>query len=159
MNSVLPSPDDESDHKPGSWLARVVPDALAIRALSVEVRGPAQVTVGDPESFAVIVKNRLPATISIALPSSRSWGWQVDGLPEADERAFEPPDAPQRVVFGRREQRVFEATWDGRVRQRGPDGDRWAPRLGTVVFTGYFAVESWKERDTWDSLSVEVTSP
>lgn len=147
---------DDDGRASGGWLAAVVPDSLAVRALSVEVRGPSRVTVGDPVEFAVVVQNRLPTPVSLTLPSSRLWGWEVDGLPEADERGYEAPDAQRIVTFGRREQRVFETRWDGRIRTRDDGSDRWVPSHGPVTFTGYLAVPSWEQRGVFDTQQIEV---
>lgn len=149
---------DGESHQRGGWLAEVVPDRVAVRALSVAVRGPETVTVGEPARFLVSVRNRLPATVSLTLPSSRLWGWRVDDAPEADERNYEAPETARTVTFGGSERRVFEATWDGRVRRSGGDSDVWVPHEGPATFTGYLAVEDWERRGLYDRLSVEVVS-
>lgn len=146
----------DGDRSDGGWLARVVPDAVAVRALSVEVRGPETVTVGESARFLVVVSNRLPVAVRVELPTSRLWGWRVAGVPEADERGYEAPDTPRTVTFGRGGYRVFKATWDGRIRRAGESGDRWTPREGTVSFTGYLAAEGWERRGLYDERSVEV---
>ena len=148
----------DGDRGDGGWLSGVVPDAVARRALSVEVRGPATVKLGEPARFFVVVRNRLPMAIELTLPTSRLWGWRVDGAPEADERGYEPPNAPRTVTFGRSQRRVFEAIWDGRIRQADESGDRWIPHEGTAAFTGYLAIDGWERRGLYDELSVEVVS-
>lgn len=147
-----------SDRNDGGWLAGVVPDAVALKALSVDVHGPETVTLGEPARFFVVVRNRFPVTLRFTLPSSRLWGWHVDDAPEADERGYEPPDAPRTVIFGRNERRVFEATWDGRIRRAERSGDRWIPHEGTAAFTGYLAADGWERRGLYDELTVEVVS-
>jgi hypothetical protein len=148
--------DDEGSD--AGCFGKIVPDAIAWRALSVEVRGPETVTVGEPARFLVVVRNRLPAGVNLTLPTSRLWGWRVEGAPEADERAYEAPDAQRTVTFGRSQRRVFEATWDGRIRRADESGDCWTPCEGTVSFTGYLAVEEWERRGLHDELLVEVLS-
>ena len=149
--------DDESlERESGSWLAGVVPDAVALRGLSVEVRGPETVRLGEPARFWVSVRNRLPVAVSVTLPTSRLWGWQVDGVPEADERGYEPPETGRTVRFARGERKAFTTTWDGRVRQASDEGDVWVDREGPRRFTGYFAVEGWEERGLYDRIEVVV---
>lgn len=140
----------------GRWLAGLVPDPVALRALAVEVRGPDTVTVGEPARFVVTVRNRLPATVSVTLPTPQVWGWCVDDAPEADERGFEPPEATRPVTFGRRERREFAAVWDGRIRRSDTDGNVWVARSGTHQFTGYFAAEKWEQRGLYDRHEVRV---
>lgn len=140
----------------GSWLAGLVPDSAALRALAVEVRGPETVTVGEPARFDVTVRNRLPATVSVTLPTPRVWGWLVDGAPEADERGYEPPETTRTVTFGRRERREFATAWDGQIRRADGDGNVWVARTGKYRFTGYFAAEAWERRGLYDRHEVRV---
>lgn len=148
--------DDESVSQSSGWLAGAIPDAVALRGLSVEIRGPETVTLGEPARFQVAVKNCLPMSVSVALPTSQLWGWQVDGVSEADERGYEPPDTGRTVAFARGERKAFSTTWDGRVRQSGDEGNVWVDREGTRQFTGYFAVEGWEERGLYDRMEVDV---
>ena len=154
----LPTVSDDENLKRarGGWLAGVVPDAVALRGLSVEVRGPETVRLGEPARFHVAVRNRLPMAVSITLPTSRLWGWQVDGVPEADERGYEPPGTGRTVAFGRGERKAFTTTWDGRVRRSGDEGNVWVDREGSRRFTGYFAVDGWEERGLYDQMEIDV---
>ncbi|WP_135852384.1 hypothetical protein [Halorussus salinus] len=149
-----------SDDEGGStaWFAGLVPESLAIRALSVEVHGPDTVTVGEPARFVVAVRNRLPVAVRLTHPTSRVWGWRVDDVPEADERGLEPPEQTRTTVLGGGERRTFEAEWDGRIRRRSDAGDQWVARPGTVEFTGYLDVSGWRARDAYDKLSVKVVT-
>ena len=150
--------DDGSDGRSAGWLSRFVPRELAFRALAVEVRGPDAVTLGEPARFVVSVRNRLPIPLAVTLPTSRLWGWSVDGAGEADERGHAPPDTSRRVAFGRRERRTFAATWDGYVRRSDGErtGDRWVPVEGRVTFTGYLAADDWERRGLYDRLKLRV---
>lgn len=141
-----------------AWFAGLVPQSLAARALSVTVRGPDTVNVGEPARFVVSARNRLPVAVRFTHPTSRVWGWLVDGVPEADERGLEPPEETRTTVLGGGERLTFHATWDGRIRRRGVDGDQWVARPGTVDFTGYFAVSDWRSRGAYDDFSVQVVS-
>ncbi|WP_435155237.1 hypothetical protein [Haladaptatus sp. DFWS20] len=123
----------------GGWFAGLVPNAVALRSLSVELRAPREIVVGEPATFALRVRNRAPFPLSVRLPTSRLWGWDVDGIPDADERRFEPPETPRRVAFRRRGVRQFEGTWDGQIRDSGTSGDEWRPEPGEHILTGYLA--------------------
>lgn len=157
----LPVEDPLStDRKRSPTLAsRAIPRRFALWALTVDLRAPARVTPGEPARFQVSIRNRLPVGVSVELPTSRVWGWAVDGVPEADERGFEPPDEPRTVAFGRRERRVFEGRWDGTVRQSGIEGDVWVPVPGTHTLSAFLAVP---DPDRWGvaaRTTVAVESP
>jgi len=156
MRQFSLSDDDEGGST--AWFAGLVPESLAVRSLSVEVHGPETVTVGEPARFVVAVRNRLPVAVRLTHPTSRVWGWQVDDVPEADERGLEPPEQTRTTVLGGGERRTFEATWDGRIRRRSREGDRWVARSGTVDFTGYLDVSDWRARGAYDDLSVRVVA-
>ncbi|UPW02107.1 hypothetical protein M0R88_08425 [Halorussus gelatinilyticus] len=148
----------DDDGSGTGWAAGLVPESLAVRALSVTVHGPETVTVGESARFVVAVRNRLPVSVRLTHPTSRVWGWRVDDAPEADERGIEPPEATRTTVLGGGERRAFSATWDGRIRRRGRDGDEWVAYPGTVAFTGYLAVPDWRARGAYDELSVQVVA-
>lgn len=148
--------DGENDGRSGSWFSRAVPRPVVLRALDVKFRGPTKVTVGDPETFVLTIRNRLPIPVALTLPTSRLWGWSVDDVPEADERGFDPPDATRRVAFARNERRVFTTTWDGQVRRAGERGDEWVPQEGTCRVVGYLAADDWERRGLYDDHEVRV---
>ena len=153
----LPVEDPLStDGRRSSWLSRVVPSRAALRALAVDLRAPARVTVGEPAAFQVSIRNRLPLPVAVELPTSRVWGWAVDGVPDADERGFGPPAEPRTVRFGGRERRVFEGRWDGTVRRSGPAGDVWEPVPGTRSLSAFLAVSDPERRGVAASASVTV---
>ena len=153
----LPVEDPLStDGKRSSWLASLVPRRIALWALGVDLRGPARVKPGEPAQFQLSIRNRLPVAIAVALPTSRLWGWAIDGVPEADERGFEPPAESRTVRFGGRERRVFEGHWDGMMRRSGPDGDFWEPTPGSHTLSAYLAVTEPEHHEVVDSASVTV---
>lgn len=161
-------PDDSSDGKhrarrPGEslfgtgWAAKLVPRAVAIRSLDVTVRGPRTVRVGVPSTFAVRVSNRLPAPISIELPTARLWGWTIDDVADADDRGFSPPEGPRTVTFGIRERRQFDWTWDGTLRRRWEDGStEWVPVPGVHTVTAYVAAADWERFGLYAETDVTV---
>ena len=156
MRRLPMSSGDDLRNDGDGWVAGFIPDAVALRALSVAVRGPDTVTLGEPTRFVVVVKNRFPASVAITLPTARLWGWRVDDAPEADERGYEPPSAERTVAFARNERKVFEATWDGRVRRSTDEGNVWVDREGACRFTGYLAADGWERRGLYDRTTVEV---
>ncbi|WP_227353531.1 DUF4399 domain-containing protein [Haladaptatus salinisoli] len=155
-DALAPDPAGGTDDA-GGWFAGLVPNAVALRCLSVELRAPREVVVGEPARFLVRVRNRAPLPVSVRLPTSRLWGWEVDGIPEADERGFEPPATPRRVAFRRRGIRQFEGRWDGRVRRAGRDGDVWEATPGEHTLTAYLATGD-APRKLSDSVRVTVTT-
>lgn len=138
------------------WLAGMVPERLAVRGLTVDVQAPDTVSVGSPSPIAVTIHNRLPLPVVFTLPTSRLWGWLVDTMPEADSRGFEPPAVERRFGLDRGQRRTFVATWDGRVRKRGDDGDVWQDARGTHTITGYLAAKHWCERGLYGESTVDV---
>ncbi|WP_135830252.1 hypothetical protein [Halorussus halobius] len=152
----LPTSSGAFDDEESSWTAGLVPDAVVLRGLSVEVRGPDRMALGEPTRFRIAIRNRLPLPVSVTLPTSRLWGWQVDGVPEADERGYDAPDANRTVVFARGERKVFEAAWDGRIRRSSVDGDVWTDQEGPCEFTGYLAADDWERRGLYDRTEVVV---
>lgn len=154
-NALSPNPAGGTDSS-GGWVAGLVPEALAFRFLSVELRTPRRIVVGKSERFLLRVRNRAPIPVAVELPTSRLWGWQVDGVPEADERGFEAPDTPRTVAFDRRETKQFAGSWDGQVRRERRGGDVWEPRTGTHTITAYLAADDWEGRKLSDSEQIEV---
>lgn len=148
--------EDDASSRRTSVVARVLPRSVALGGLSVDLHAPDTVVVGDPARFHVVVRNRLPVPVSVSTPTSRLWGWQVDGVPEADRRDVHPPETERPVYFGRRERRVFSATWDGRIREAGPEGDVWRPASGAVTLTGYLAVADFRARGLYAEREVMV---
>lgn len=142
----------------GGWFDRLVSSALGVAALVVDVRAPPSIPLGERTAFHVVVKNRLPVPVTVSTPTSRIWGWEVDGVHEADERSFSPPETGRTIRFGGFERKVFEARWDGRIRR--PDasgtGTVWDDATGTRTITGYFAVENWESKGLYAEADVEV---
>ncbi|MFH5799830.1 hypothetical protein [Haladaptatus sp. CMAA 1911] len=141
----------------GGFLAGVIPNRIALRCLSVELRAPREIVVGEPSRFLFRIENRFPVPLSVRVPGAKLWGWSVDGIPEADERGFEPPETPRTVPFRRRGVRLFEGTWDGQVRRSGTDGDVWKPKPGTHTLTAFLATD-YEYQNVRDSVQVTVVS-
>lgn len=134
-------------------LHRLVPSVVARAALTAELRAPETIRLGEPTTFYVVVRNRIPIPLSVSTPTSRLWGWAIDGVPEADRRAFSPPATGRIVRFGGLERKVFEATWDGRICEKRNEKTVWTDATGERTLTGYLAVA---ERSR-DGLTAETT--
>jgi hypothetical protein len=139
----------------GGFFAGLIPNRVALRCLSVELRAPREIVVGEPGKFLVRVKNRAPVPLSVRLPAAKLWGWSVNGIPEADERGFEPPDTPRTVSFRRQGVRQFEGRWDGQVRRSEIDGDVWEPKPGAHTLTAFLATD-YEYQNVRDSVEVTV---
>jgi hypothetical protein len=118
---------DENRNVLTEALARFVPQAVARRALSVDVETDRSVyTPADDVHFRVTFENRLPVPVVVETPDRRLWGWTVDGELEAsDESRFDDPtrETPGQFAFRGGERKVVSRTWHGRVR-RVDEGDR-----------------------------------
>ncbi|WP_423744046.1 hypothetical protein V5735_13795 (plasmid) [Haladaptatus sp. SPP-AMP-3] len=141
----------------GGFVAGLVPNSVALRCLSVELRAPREIVVGEPARFMFRVENRFPIPLSVRLPTSKLWGWSVNGIPEADERGFEPPETPRTVAFRRQGVRLFEGTWDGQIRRAGDDGDVWRPIPGTQTLSAFLATDTDRQ-NLADSVEISVVS-
>lgn len=155
-NRLSPDPaggNDEAER----FVAGLIPNAVARRCLSVELRAPREIVVGEPATFLLRIRNRAPIPVSVRLPTSRLWGWSVDGIPEADDRGYEPPETPRTVAFRSREIRQFSGTWDGQIRRAGESGNVWQPEPGTHTLTAYLAAGDVRQNIS-DSSRVSVVS-
>lgn len=121
---------DENRNVITEALSKLVPQALARRALTVDVETDRETyTVDDDIAFRVVFKNRLPLPVVVETPDRRLWGWTVDGhLEGSDEPRFADPsrETPGSFAFRGGEHKVVSRTWHGRVRRVGGDGPtRW----------------------------------
>lgn len=140
----------------GLGIHRLVPSVLAHAALTVELQAPATIRLGEQTTFVVVVRNRVPIPITVTTPTSRLWGWKVDGVPEADRRSFAPPATGRTVRFGGLERKEFQATWDGRICEEKHGETVWTDAPGTHTLAGYLAVEGGKRNDLSAELEVTV---
>jgi hypothetical protein len=122
------------------WIAALVPQRVASRALSLRLEVPEVIVAGHARPFRLHVRNRTPLPLSLSLPTGRQWGWRVDGVDEAGTGTVSPPDGPGTLRFGPRERRTFRGAWDGQFRERSPGGDRWTPAPGEHDLSAYLAV-------------------
>lgn len=151
----MPSATGQTE-RTGSWFDNLVPQWVGLAALRVSVRAPETIPLGEPQQFYVIVRNRLPMPLTVSTPTSRLWGWEVDGAHEADRRSFSPPETGRTVRFGGLERKVFQGSWDGRVREPGNGGVVWTDQPGTHTLKGYLAVADWAERGLFDEIELTV---
>ena len=140
-----------------NWGAKLLPNPIVYRSLAVALTVPETVQVGTPTTFTLRVRNRLPVTVSLPLPTSRVWGWTVDDLNEADERGYAPPAHPRTISLSSRGERRFEWSWDGTIRRMRDDSkDEWVPAMGTHAVTAYIAIADWETRNAFDRANVTV---
>ena len=138
------------------FLGSLVPTGLAYRALTCSLEAPDRIVVGRQTPFRFHVRNRLPTSVVLDLPTSRPWGWTIDDLPEAGVGRFDPPEASSQLAFGPRERRTFTGHWDGQVRERANGRDRWSPVPGDRELIVYLAVNDWRERGVYTAQTVRI---
>lgn len=137
-------------------ISSFVPDSLLLKALSTRLETPNQMVVGRRNPFLFHMKNRLPITLSLTLPTSQVWGWEVDGKPMAGLGRYDPPEVPTDFVFAPRESRTFTGYWDGQFYDRSGPMERWSPADGDHQLTAYLAVTRWAQQGKYDRAIVEV---
>lgn len=147
---------ENGDSRRVSVLASVIPDAVTTRLLACSLEAPARFSVGHSSQFRFHVKNRAPVSLVLTLPSSRPWGWRVDGEPEAGIGRFDPPKVPSKLALRPREQRTFTGSWNGQIRNRVNGRDIWTPVLGERELVAYIAVDGWDQRGLYARQTVEV---
>lgn len=155
-DSAIPHPIDDSDGSTGGWGAAIIPEWLARRAISLRLDAPDVFPVGRRTPFRFIVRNRAPVGVALTLPTSRIWGWAVDGVPEAGVGRFDPPEGDRSFRLGPREQRTFTGRWDGRIRTHDDEGDVWAPASGSCELTAHLAVSDWERHGLSASTTVSA---
>ncbi|WP_255168923.1 hypothetical protein [Natrononativus amylolyticus] len=158
-----PAPGEavERDSREGRRVGFVgprLPTSLSCRLLSCSLEAPARVVAGTPAAFHFHVKNRAPMSLTLACSSSRSWGWTVDGVPEAGAGRFDPPATAATVALGPRERRTFTGRWDGQFLETDERGERWTAEPGIYTLTAYVAVENWRYRGVFASTDLAVES-
>lgn len=137
---------DESRDYLGEALARFVPQALARRALSVDVTTDRErYRRGTPVELRIEFENRLPVPVNVRTPRPPLWEWQVDGNPAASDERRYLPDHPGQFEFAGGERKVVDLTWDGQVQTDGT----WSPAApGRHEITVFVATEAERPRAT-----------
>ncbi|TKX74652.1 hypothetical protein EXE46_08110 [Halorubrum sp. GN11_10-6_MGM] len=141
---------DETKNYLSTALGRVVPRAVARRAIDVTVStDAAEYAPDEPVAITVSIRNRLPVPIEVPTTTRRSWGWAVDGVLEAtDERRY--VRAEESVLSLRAgETKRATATWNGRFRRTAGDGglDRSVrPDRGEHTVSAFVPVPDADER-------------
>lgn len=134
---------DETTNYISPVLAKLVPNAVARRAVAVSVTTDReQYDRGEPISIRIEFKNRLPVPVKVPTPRNRRWGWTVDGYLEASDEKRYVREMPSTFEFRARERKTMTHTWDGRIHRahdRGPDRyeflDRGEHRITAFVAT------------------------
>lgn len=106
-------------------IGRLVPQAVARRGLAVDVETDGTTFDADePIALTVVIRNRLPVPVSLAIEGKRLWGWSVDGnLAASDEPLYESA-ARRRLDLRGFETRRVRRVWNGRIKRRGSP-TRW----------------------------------
>lgn len=135
----------------------LVPQRLAVKGLTVDVdvqEGP--YISGEPLSFDVVFRNRLPVPIELESPTSRLWYWAIDDKPFAsDERPY-IRDKPNSLAFRARETKVVTQVWNTRFRREG-NPVRWIPaKPGTYTIKVVF--ETVVGRNPTGTATVRIES-
>ncbi|QAU13321.1 hypothetical protein EKH57_11660 [Halorubrum sp. BOL3-1] len=114
---------DETRNYLSDALGRVVPRAVARRAIDVAVRtDAAEYAPDEPVTINVVIRNRLPVPVEVPTSTHRSWGWAVDGVTEAtDERRY-VRDEESALSLRAGETKRATATWNGRFRRTADEG-------------------------------------
>lgn len=108
-------------------IGRLVPQAVARRALSVDVGADGSTYApGDPIELRIEISNQLPVPVSLAIEGKRLWGWSVDGNLAASDEPLYAAATRRRLDLRACERRQLRREWDGRIRRRGSP-TRWEP--------------------------------
>ena len=149
---------DETRNYLTEAVARVVPDRLARRAVTVSVSTDKRAyEQGEPVEITVEFDNRLPVPVEVPTPSQRRWGWAVDGVLEATDEKRYVRGEPLTFAFRGGETKTLTATWNGRFRRTDGDGlDRSEPAgRGEHTITAFLAIDRGGERPE-DSTEVRI---
>lgn len=140
---------DETRNYVSDAVAKFVPNALARRAIEVDVStDKTAYEVGETVRIQVEFKNRLPVPVRVPTPRQRRWGWEVDGVVEATNERRYASDTPSTFQFRAGERKRFSVEWNGHFREAGEDGmdvSRPASR-GDHVITAFLATTTGGER-------------
>lgn len=150
--------ESDSVEQNGAWISGLVPQRLGLAALTVEVRAPETIHLGEPTAFQVVIRNRVPFPVVVSTATSRLWGWAVDGIDEGDNRGFTPPATQRQVKFGGRERKVFRGTWDGRICEERNNEPVWVDAPGDHTLTGYLAVDDAENHGLSAAVDVLVVT-
>lgn len=149
---------DETKNYLTDAVAKVVPNALARRAVAVRVSTDRTAyEVGEPVTIHVEFKNRLPVPVRVPTPRQRRWGWEVDGMLEATEERRYVSETPGTFQFRAGERKRFSVEWNGHFRRSEDDGmdvSRPASR-GDHRITAYLAITVDGSRPE-DSTTVRI---
>lgn len=139
---------DESKNYVTDFLGKLVPAALARRAIAVTVETDRpSYERDDPIEITVTFRNRLPVPVRVPVPRSRRWGWSVDGqLEGSDERIYVRPN-PSTFDFRGGETKRITVDWDGRFERTDGRHERIAPAPGEYEIAAFVATEDRTPRD------------
>lgn len=140
-----------------TFLAALVPNALARRAVSVSVATDRGVYERDDHvEITVEFTNRLPVPVELPTAGQRRWGWRVDGdLEASDERRY-TRSRPATFDFRGGERKRVPVTWHGRL-ERTSDGRRESvvPEPGEYEVRAFVATRADGDRPG-DSTTIAI---
>lgn len=117
---------DEHSEPVSAALGKLVPQPVAARALTVAIETEREVfAVGEPVSFTVTIRNRLPVPVTATTTERRLWAWTVDGLVEADEAPRQRTAGSNSFSLRSRGEIRVHREWVGRIRRTTDSGARW----------------------------------
>lgn len=146
---------DETTNYVGGFLGRLVPQALARRAVDVRVETDRdRYAVGEPVELTITFRNRLPVPITLETPTRRLWGWSVDGERAASDERGHVADVGSALRFRPGERRTIRRTWDGRFKRTG-EQTRWEdPAPGEHEVAAFVALD--RERRPADRTTIVI---
>ena len=107
---------------------RLVPPAVRIGTVGVDVHTPPTVERDQSMEFRVILRNRSPLPLSIPT-KARPWYWALDGVHDADMTEPDPEDPegiistePGTLTFSPFETKEITRVWNGRTRTDADGG-------------------------------------
>ncbi len=135
---------DDSRYTVATFLAALVPTALARRSIAVSIDTDHDVyELGEPVEITIDFKNRFPLPVSIPTPRQRRWGWTFDGELEASDERRYTRSRPSEFRFGGGERKQVTFTWNGRLERttdRGMD-ESIVPDPGEYELRAFVATE------------------
>lgn len=149
---------DETKNYLTDAVARVVPEWLSRRAVTVDVRTDrTEYDVGNPVEITVLIRNRFPVPIEVVTASRRQWGWRVDGVLEANDERRYVRDEPTAVSFRAGETKTATVTWNGHFRRESSDDlDRSVPaQRGEHTISAFLPVTDPQPRHE-DSTQIRI---
>lgn len=145
---------EENRNYVGSALGALVPQALANRMVTVSVETDRKTfAVGEPVSFTVTIRNRLPVPVAAETTQNRLWGWTIDGELEASDEPRLRNENANAISLRASERKRITREWNRRFRRTREGRTRWEPASPGTHELGVFLTT--RGRPT-DSVTIEI---